>query len=975
MAANAGAPSGAARRSRANPRRRTARPTVVSALFAAAAGVGGATPANAPDAAAVAIEEVIVIGSLIKRRTVYDGRAPVESLDKALFESMGAAQPVDVLKALTANTGSILATQQNYLQGTSQFSLRGLGLSSTLTLVNGRRAGLAPVSNDAGQGFFDINTLPMAMIERIEVLRDGASATYGSQAVAGVANIVTRQGFEGLEFSGGYRSATNTAFDAGFAAGLASANSQVNLYGAYYEQDENFRTDFDWMTPRAIDPNGDGDIVDGSFDSGRGSPGSFRRAVANADGTYSPLRIAGVDAPRVPDADCRAAGGYPSGALCRMSFADQRTMIAAERRMQFFTEAEIDLTDRLTLFSEVGYSANEVTDRVGNLLLFNGNVERTNEFFVPANHPFNFWIDPDGDGVPTYVPPADWRPGEHEAVALGYFGRPLGAEANGDAADEERREFDNLRALIGLKADFGGSWTATAYAGHGDSDFNLTSGRHWIAAEFARVVAEGLWNPFGTRLVAPELVTPKTVADDGLAPGLVGARAANDAQTFALFASTKLETAETSQSVLEITASGDLFAWRERTVALAVGAQLRDLRYAQRPDALNAAGGGPQAIREFPKQAEQRAWAAFAESLLPLGAIAELQLALRHENYDRAGSTTDPKIAAQWFATDWLSLRGSFGTSFQAPSVFQTAGNTSSRTLADPFRFDSQGIGRCTVDAAGAILNRGDNFNSMTILRGGALTPQSAESWNVGLLLQPVSAAEFSLDLWAIDYQDVIAQGRSFQAIVDDDCRDDGVPNDPRVQRDSSGQLSAVTTDYENIAVVRSQGIDFNAHYDMTFPWGEIRVNGAATLLTGFDVDAAGAGFVDQLGSRNDINGFGPTPELRWNLGVEWRLAGHRAHLTLRRIGAYANDEVATRPEIAAWTTLDAQYSYAFDSLAGGDATIHLGAGNLTGEDPPALPSGRDGVQRYNLRPGFDGLVHDIKGRTLYLRFRYRMDR
>ena len=86
-----------------------------------------------------------------------------------------------------------------------------MGLSSTLTLINGRRAGFAPVSNDVGQSFFDINTLPVLMIESVEILRDGASATYGSQAVAGVANIVTRKGFTGLEISGGYRAASNRA--------------------------------------------------------------------------------------------------------------------------------------------------------------------------------------------------------------------------------------------------------------------------------------------------------------------------------------------------------------------------------------------------------------------------------------------------------------------------------------------------------------------------------------------------------------------------------------------------------------------------------------------------------------------------------------------------------------------------------------------------------------------------------------------
>ncbi len=754
-----------------------------------------------------------------------------------------------------------------------------MGLSSTLTLINGRRAGFAPVSNDVGQSFFDINTLPVLMIESVEILRDGASATYGSQAVAGVANIVTRKGFTGLEISGGYRAASNRAYDLGFAWGIETPRGHVSLYGAWLKQDENFRTDFDWMIPRAIEPDGDGDIVEGSFDSGRGSPGSFRRAVANADGSYAPFQLGGIDAPRFPDPDCREGGGYPSGSLCRMDFSDQRAMIAAEQRAQFFTDAEFELAGGVTLFSEIGYSVNEVKDRVGNMLLFRGNVERTNEFFVPANHPFNFWTDPDDDGVLSYVPPSDWNPQVHEAVPLSYFGRPLGAEAAGENAGDELRKFENLRVMLGFDAEFPGGWTRLGYLARAGTDLSVNSERHWVAAEFARVVAEGLWNPFATRLVAPELVTPKTVAGDGLAPALSGKSAANDQEILSRFHSVRMETAGSVQDVAEFVASGDLFELCGQPVALAAGAQYRELRYAYQPDPLNAAGGGPQEIRDFPREANQRVWAVFAESLTYFGDRAELQLAARHERYDQADSTTDPKIAAQFFANDRVSLRASWGTSFQAPSVFQVAGNTSARTLADPFRFDGQGIGQCTVDAGGAILNRGDNFNLATVLRGAALTPQTAESANFGLLLRPLDNTALSLDFWTLDYRNVIAQRRSFQAIVDDDCRDDGRPNDPRVQRDSSGQLSVVTTDYENIGAVRSQGLDMNAYYDFESSAGDFRVSADATLLTRFEVDSAGEGFSDQLGNRNDTNGFAPTPEIRLNLGVAWRRGSHAAGL------------------------------------------------------------------------------------------------
>ena len=304
--------------------------------------------------------------------------------------------------------------------------------------------------------------------------------------------------------------------------------------------------------------------------------------------------------------------------------------------------------------------------------------------------------------------------------------------------------------------------------------------------------------------------------------------------------------------------------------------------------------------------------------------------------------------------------------------MFQASGNNSSRTLTDPYRFDGQGVGQCSVGPEGVIVNRGDNFAVTTVLRGGGLSPQTARLANVGLLLQPLANAAVSLDYWTLDYRSVIAQGRSFQVIVDDDCRDDGRPNDPRVQRDSSGQLSVVTTDYENVGAIRSQGLDMNAYYDFESSVGDFRVSADATLLTRFDVDSAGEGFSDQLGNRNDTNGFAPTPELRFNLGVTWRRGQHTAGLTIRYVDSYKNDEVASLPKIAAWTTLDANYGYVLEDFFGGEATLFVGARNLTDKDPPPLPTGVTGVHRYNLRPGFDGFVHDIKGRTLYIRFRFR---
>lgn len=170
---------------------------------------GGAEPTEA-------LEQVLVTGTLIRD---FRSPSPVLTVDDALIADTGATVVQDLFKGLTANAGSQQNNEQSALQGVSQFSLRGLGVGSTLTLINGRRAGLAPITDETGQLFTDSNAFPVNAIERIEVLTDGASATYGSEAVAGVVNIITRKDFEGFEVTGDVRQSIIDSYQAGFAFG------------------------------------------------------------------------------------------------------------------------------------------------------------------------------------------------------------------------------------------------------------------------------------------------------------------------------------------------------------------------------------------------------------------------------------------------------------------------------------------------------------------------------------------------------------------------------------------------------------------------------------------------------------------------------------------------------------------------------------------------------------------------------------
>ncbi len=193
------------------------------------------------EADARAIEEILVTGSIIRRRD-FETPSPIQTLDNEDIQGAGIGQMQDLLRNLTSNAGSELNASQSDRQGSSQFSLRGLGVGGTLTLINGRRAGIAPVTTTQGFFYTDVNQYPPNMIERVEVLLDGASATYGSEAVGGVVNIITRKYFEGFEIGAEYRDNDNNPAESINAAfGTRFDRGHFTTFVNYYHHDRAHR--------------------------------------------------------------------------------------------------------------------------------------------------------------------------------------------------------------------------------------------------------------------------------------------------------------------------------------------------------------------------------------------------------------------------------------------------------------------------------------------------------------------------------------------------------------------------------------------------------------------------------------------------------------------------------------------------------------------------------------------------------------
>lgn len=959
----------------------TFKATALSSAVAIA--LGTAPPSLAQDER---IEEVVVTGSHI-RRTEYEGRAPIQIVDAGDIAQIGAAQPVEILKQLSVNSGSQFYNETNDRAGVSQFNIRNLGLGSTLTLLNGKRVGIAPVADASGTDFVDINQFPLAMIERIEVLTDGASATYGSQAVAGVANIITRKGFEGFEISGGYGDAAQDidSYFLNLAAGSQFDQGGFNVYATWYEQGHLERSEFDWMQNRLI---GQGDISRSRFLSSTGSPGTYRRA--NID----PITGEAADVPDAlnnPDPDCVAAGGVllnpadltnPPDTICRYHFVDQVSVISAEERFQAFAEFEWNFSDTVRYYNESSFSSN-VIERDSGGSTFNTGSATGGGFTIPGSHPFNFFIeDPADPTALIWVGPENWDPAVNVGADLRAIARPLGAEVNNNQRTQvEHREIDYRRILNGFEFEVG-SWSADVSHMWAKSSITEDSPHNYRSDIFQQLVKDGVWNPFGTRESDPTLVSPKANAETaecaGNRPDSV-CTAGNPRNVLEQFDQRAVDTDRVVEQVVDVIFAGEVFEFGNNPVAAALGAQYRETKIDSIPDSLSAAGESNEEAISGAIKGRQTVTAVFGEILIPVSEFVDINLALRNEDYGGGVSTTDPKFSFEFAATDNIAFRGSWGTSFQAPTVRQTAESTSSAFLDDPA---SPGPGPRNAVCVEAGLN-----NNVAVVVSGApdLQPQESENFNIGAIWQG-DALRVSVDYWNFDYENLINQDESPQAVVNNDCLDDGIPNDPRVTRDAGGQLRQVDTQFTNIGAVETDGIDVNADYNLDIFNGNLNLNANATWVNSFKVDETGDGtFEERAGSRNFLNGFSTMPELRANLGAIYNWGDNTFNVFGRYIDGYENDQSNNAP-VASWTTWDAQYSRVFSGLLGdGETTLTVGVNNIADKNPPVLTRfdgdgnlitrfNDDGTYNrgFNDRPGYDDRSGvDIRGRIVYVQFRH----
>jgi len=579
-----------------------------------------------------ALERIVITGSLIPQKST-DIASPTQVLDREGIAQSGASTSNDLLRNLTINIGAEINSDpftQSSSAGTSQINLRGLGLASTLTLINGRRSTLSGAFSIDGANFVDINNIPVSAIERVEILKDGASAIYGSDAVAGVVNFITRENFDGFELSTGHKTVDSGSYsdtDISLTWGQQDGSFSSMATLSYYDQEPMSTTERDFTVGTGV--------------SQLGSPGAFiPLAAIDPTSPYKPFEGLAPAGTPYRDSGCAAAGGTPDSTspfgTCNLDYLSYSYLMAEETRSQAMATVDYQHSTQQAYFGEIWYSASESK--------FTTAPSFANLTFpiVPADNPGNLAVN-GGFGTPVV-----------------YLGRPMGA---GFPAQVNNRDSQTYRILAGIQQSLDNDWEFESAYQYSRNEFDYKGADALIDRFNAALNGMGgpnndeYFNPFSSAYTDPALANSQMVIDDFWV-------------AFHQKITTELHT-------VDATFTGDVAETSHGNIQSALGFQYRQETNKQEADenseALNYAFvSGTQS-----SEGNRNVIALFSEFSIPYQDNINLQLAARAEHYGgETGTTFDPKVGLLWQATNNIQLRATLSTAFRAPSLQQESNST-----------------------------------------------------------------------------------------------------------------------------------------------------------------------------------------------------------------------------------------------------------------------------------------------------------
>jgi iron complex outermembrane recepter protein len=877
---------------------------------------------------------MVVTASRIRRPATFAAAASVESIDRKQLERTGATNMADVVGSLTAAQGSGYQGAGNAASaasGTASINLRGLGSGATLVLINGRR--LVPSGGGTDQSFGDLSVMPLAAVERIEILKGGGSALYGADAVGGVINIITRHNWEGVraEIDG----QSTTSFDqqdltASGGFGVAGEHGGLTMALSYFRRTQLTADERDFTRGRTI--------------SQQGNPGTF--LIPGID-PANPAAIA-----RVSDPGCASAPGSsvaPDG-TCLFDYRQYWTLLGNLERANVFSSADYELGRHVTVFAEA----------LASRMRTDGVASPSNPLPSPPTIPANHVDNPFGRTVL-------------------FSGRPLGAAAgpgrNG-AAD------DTLRFVTGLKGDLGSgserqeSWEWDVHAS-------------WGLSRYSSEIGDTLKQPFQDALNGCSDPSNLSNCFNPFYSSVDGTGTPNSQQVIDRFMGTYTYANEHSLQTYNAGMAGSLFALPGGEVGLAFGGEVRRESRTTETDHDAETRRYAFYIGNDDRKAQREVYSGYLEMLWPFYRGIELQTAVRVERYTdidktspspSGGLTLSPAdIAGRARAPAWLrrlQLRSQVTSAFRAPSVYQSA----------------RGSYVVPTALSVSLPRPTQTFVPVEAMGNPNLQPERALVATAGLFWQPLDELALRGEFWNYNYHDRIVLENAQQAVANDEMLMASGEHDPRVIRTATGGIERVQVSQVNVdGSVITNGIDFGATVTLTGAtfgrsvdaFGAIGVGVQGTYTLNYDFPRAEAGArtipgtspvqslppphcneksCEAVGSRNVKNFAPPLPRWRLTFPLTYSNGGHSAAIIGHYTSAIEDDNDVKADgslgRLEPWFTLDLQYGYMYQWRRGRELGFRFGVYNVANAMPPHAVD----------TSGFESLLYDPRGRMAYLK-------
>ena len=967
------------------------RDAIITALVVSTASMAATSAAFAQESTtqATTLDRIQVTGSRIKRAEMETSQ-PVMVISRQEIEATGLNSTQELLNNITASDGgglSTTTTQTNGSDGSQQVSLRGLGANRTLILVDGKRWA---VDLDATT---DLSTIPLAIIERIEVLKDGASAIYGSDAIAGVINLITRRDYEGAQF-GTYLGQTSSgdgarrAYDLTIGANGERASGVMSLSHSSQEQimaadREISRTPYYGCEQLAQHPDFN---VSGTYEN---FFGSYCGSGFPAYGRFQGGALGGNGVTLIPGRPGTSASDFTAfNNSARYNHAPVNYLQQPAKRSNIFASGRFDITDNVSAYARANYTKRTSTQQLAEVpLTMNVGGAQGPQWRIPiaATNVFN---------------------------PLGQTINQSGFRMKAAGPRSPSYDYDIFSTLAGLEGSFelgsrGFDWDV--FAQYNDGQYDSRGTGYVNLFNLARALGPSFRDGAGIlRCGTPGAVIASCVPfnlfggpDLGLANGVISQDEYKAMLNYVTY--TQVSTSGNTTFNYGGNVSGEIAELPGGMLGFALGFEHRKDTAFNQPDTLVAGGGSSDNFAEATKGSVS-VDDLYLELVAPLIADVagfqsfEISAAVRKSDYTSngyigstavapdLGSPTTQKYGLRWKVIDDLLVRASWGETFRAPSVNDlfSGGRESFPQAADPCRVVNWGAlsaaaqARCIaagVPAGGA----NDTRTQLRALLGGnpySLRPEYGENLGFGIVYSPswLEGFDISADYWRVELNDAIVT-RSAGNILSG-CYTNGLQPEycNFVERSPDGLIATVRTAGFNVSELKSEGIDFGMNYRKDTNFGLLRFKWDTTYNMKTETNG-----VDYVGVYTGA----PNWEWRSNFTSMWTKGDFDFTWTMRYVSEQVEDcwihcivsgtasaedvynNVGTPDSIKNYAGSVTYHDIQLGWKAPWNAKLSVGARNVFGKEPPIL-------QYNSFAHSFDA-GYDIPGGGFYY-MQYRQD-